>query len=87
MAPLNIRMTPPKIMATMAPTLIRVSQNSASPKLPTWVMLIRPMTTIVAATQAQAGTSGNQKAMYLVMAAVSATITTASSNTNVQPVT
>ena len=36
---MNMRMMPPKIMATMAPTLMRVSQNSVSPKLPTSVTL------------------------------------------------
>ena len=85
-APRNMRMTPPKIMATMASTLMRESQNSTSPKLPTWMRLIRPITTMVAATHAQAGTAGNHSSMYLVMAKVSATITTASSNTKVQPV-
>ena len=58
-----MRMMPPKIMATMAPTLMRVSQNSVSPKLPTSVTLISPTTRMVAATQAHAGTSGNQNAM------------------------
>ena len=86
-APVKSRITPPKIIATMAPTFTSVSQNSASPKFPTCVKLIRPTTRIVAATQAQAGTPGNQNAMYAVMAAVSATITTASSKTKVQPVT
>lgn len=54
---------PPAIIAIMARTLTRLSQNSTSPKTLTLSRFIAPMKKMIDSTQTQRGTPGNQKPM------------------------
>ncbi|SKS07752.1 Uncharacterised protein [Mycobacteroides abscessus subsp. abscessus] len=54
---------PPAIIAIMARTFTRLSQNSTSPKTLTLSRFIAPMKKMIDSTQTQRGTPGNQKPM------------------------
>ncbi|MCY1298896.1 hypothetical protein D9M69_494610 [compost metagenome] len=61
--PKNMMPSPARIIAAMALTLSRDSQNSSSPNTFTLHRFSAPMKKMIDRTQIQRGTSGNQKPM------------------------